>query len=150
MEHLKILSARYKVAGGGLACGPVSGSVIAETQFEKPDGQIFYLTGVETMGIPTFVITENSVFDRIVSAEEGEAEDDDLSDVLDDHTLDVGEYPDIFEDRDPEYFDMLRYIIYIIGNDYDDTDEFIKKTSGKYLDEIEIPVSSIEESYMED
>lgn len=148
MEHLKILSARYKVAGGGLACGPVSGSVIAEAEFEKPDGQVLFLTGVETMGIPTFVITDNSVFDRIVSAEEGE--DDDLSDVLDDHTLDVGEYPDIFEDRNPKYFDMLRYIIYIIGNDYDETDEFIKRTTGKYLDEIEIPVSSIEESYMED
>ena len=150
MEHLKILSARYMVVGGGLACGPVSGSVVAEAEFEKPGGQVFFLTCVETLGIPTFLITEGSVFDKIVSVEEGEAEDDDLSDVLDDHTLDVGEYQDIFEDRDPEYFDMLRYLIYIVGNDYEDTDNFIKETFGKYLDEVEVPVSSIEEAYMED
>ena len=113
MNHYKILSARYTVADGGMACGPVSGAVIAEAAFEKPEGEVFFLTCVESMGIPTFVMTEKSVFDRIVSAEESGNEDDDLSDVLDGHTIDVGEYPDIFEDRDPRYFDMLRYIIFI-------------------------------------
>ena len=150
MNHYKILSARYTVADGGMACGPVSGAVIAEAAFEKPEGEVFFLTCVESMGIPTFVMTEKSVFDRIVSAEESGNEDDDLSDVLDGHTIDVGEYPDIFEDKDPKYYDMLRYIIFIVGNDCDEVDAFIKETTGKYLDEIDIPVSAIEEGYMED
>ena len=42
----------------------ISGSVIAETQFEKPDDQVFFLTGVETMGIPAFLITEEDADKR--------------------------------------------------------------------------------------
>ena len=149
MEHLLITTARYTVTDGGMACGPVPGSVIAEAGFKTPEGEEFYLTCVETMGIPTFMKTDSSIFEGLVKNETGEY-DEELQQSFLEHSLDVGEYYDIFENKDPEWFDLLRYLIYIVGNDYDDTDEFINKTVGKYLDEIEIPVSSIEEAHMED
>ena len=151
-KHLLITSARYEVTDGGMACGPVSGSVIAEVGFRTPDGEEFFISCAEVMGIPNFYKTERSVIDEEVKVENSGGEfDEEFKDYLMNCFIDgIGEYDEIFENRDPEWFTILRYLIYIVGNDCDETDAFIKDTVGKYLDEIDIPVSSIEKAYAED
>ena len=151
-KHLLITSARYEVTNGGMACGPVDGSVIAEVGFKAPDGEAFFISCAEVMGIPNFYKTDRSVIDEEVEMENsGDEFDQEFQDYLMSCFIDgLGEYDEIFEEKDPEWFTILRYLIYIVGNDYDETDAFIAETAGKYLDEIEIPVSSIEEAYAEE
>ena len=150
-KHLLITFAKYEVTNGGMSCGPVPGSMIAEAGFKKPDGEEFFVSCAEVMGIPNFYKTEKSVIDDEVAMENSGEFDTEFQDYLMDHFIDgIGEYDEIFENKDPEWFTILRYLIYIVGNDYDDTDAFILATVGKYLDEIEIPVSSIEENYIEE
>ena len=151
-KHLLITSAKYEVTDGGIACGSVPGSVIAEAGFRKPDGEEFFMVCAEVMGIPNFYKSDCSTFDEHVAmGNAGEEFDKEVQDYLMSCYIDeIGEYDEIFENKDPEWFTILRYLIYIVGNDYDETDTFIAETVGKYLDEIDIPVSSIEENYMED
>ena len=148
-KHLLITSARYEVTDGGMACGPVGGSVIVEAGFRKPDGEEFYVSGSDTMGIPDFYMTERSTIDEQVATENDiENSDPAFRDYLLSCFIDgIGDYYDIFSEKDPEWFLILRYLICIIGGDYDETEAFIAETVGKYLDEIEIPVSSIEKAH---
>ena len=135
-----------------MACGPVPGAVFAEAGFRTPEGEEFFISCAEVMGIPNFYKTERSVLDEEVEMENsGDEFDEEFQDYLMSCFIDdIGDYYEIFENKDPEWFTILRYLIYIVGEDFSDSDAFIKETVGKYLDEIEIPVSSTEELYTDE
>ena len=58
-----------------------------------------------------------------------------------------GDYEDIFADPDPEWHDLIRYLIAIVRAPESENQPFIQTTTGKWLSEIEIPVSDVEEDY---
>ena len=151
-NHLFITFAKRAESDDGMACGPVPGAVFAEAGFRKADGEEFFISCAEVEGIPNFYKTDRSVIDEAVYMDENDRDgESDFWNFMSAHYLDdIGEYDEIFEEKDPEWFMMLRYLISIIGNEPAEAEAIIQETVGKYLDEIEIPVSPIEEDYMED
>lgn len=56
----------------------------------------------------------------------------------------------MFDDPDAELYQACRYLIYIVRYKRDQEEPFIRSTVGKYLDEMEIPMSDAEEEYREE
>ena len=97
-------------------------------------------------GIPNWFKTDRSTIDEQLSDED----EDDLYDYLNDNYVDVGEYEDVFEDTEAELYQAYRYLIYLVRCEREQEELFIQSTFGKYLDEMEIPMSDAEEEYMEE
>lgn len=145
MARFKVLEAKCGVVRGGFACGPVGGPVIGEIKLANEKGDEFYLNLSEAGGIPNWYKTERSTID-----EQMKEASNDVFDYLNDHYIDIGEYEDVFADADMEMYQAYRYLIYLVRCEMDQVDPFIERTVGKYLDEIEIPMSDVEEEYLED
>ena len=62
----------------------------------------------------------------------------------------IYEYVDVFDDPEAELFQAYRYLIYLVRCERDQEEPFIQATVGKYLDEMEIPMSDEEEEYSEE
>ena len=64
---------------------------------------------------------------------------------LNDCYVDTGEYEEILTDPDPKWYDVYRYLIYLVRCDAGAERSFIDATKGCWTDEIRIPISDIEE-----
>lgn len=126
--------------------GPMPGVVVAEAYVRKEDGTHFYASLSEFDGMPNFFITDESTFDEQVD----NTFDSDYADFLTAHSIEVGEYSELHDYEDEEWYDLYRYLVYIVRADWDDCNSFMKKTEGKWLDEIDIPMSDIEDEMLED
>ena len=146
MARYFIESVQYGEDAGGIACGPVSGALIAEAKILSDTGEVFFMSLADVMGIPNFIKSPVSTFDLQIRCEPN---DEEIEQLLS-WNVDTGEYYEIFENRDPEWFQLYRYLIYIISAGEDSRKTFMSETSGRYLDEIDIPVSSIEEDYIDE
>lgn len=133
---------------GGMACGPVSGPVIGEVKVKGTDEKEFYLSLAEVDGLANFYKTERST----IKDQLNDDWTDEFLHYMNDHFLDdVGDYYDLFEKcREDELYEVYRYLIYLVRSEEKDVQPFIKKSVGKYADEIDIPVSDIEEEYNEE
>lgn len=59
-------------------------------------------------------------------------------------------YSELFENHDDiECFAGLRYLIYLLRTSWEEMEAFIAQTKDKFLDEIEIPKSDVEEEWEE-
>ena len=137
------------ISAGGMSCGPVPVSVIAEAKFKEDNGNTFYLCLAEVDGIPNFFQTEKSTYDMQISEE---MDDDDI-DFLNDHYISVdGEYSHLYEmtEEDEELLPLLKYLTYIVRVDWEECERFQKETKGKYVDEFEIPKCDIEKEYLDE
>ena len=146
MARYRVLEAKCGVGAGGMACGPVSGPVVGEIKLADESGKEFYLCLAEVDGIPNWFKTDRSTIDEQLSDNEGP----DLYNYLGDNYVDFGEYEDVFEDTEAEFYQACRYLIYLVRCERDQEEPFIRATVGKYLDEMEIPMSDAEEEYRED
>ena len=146
MARYRVMEAKCGVGSGGMACGPVAGPVVGEIKLADEDGDGFYLCLAEVDGIPNWFKTDRSTIDEQLSDED----EDDLYDYLNDNCVDVGEYEDVFEDTVSELYQAYRYLIYLVRCEREQEELFIQSTVGKYLDEMEIPMSDAEEEYMEE
>ena len=145
MARYKVLEAACGVGRGGFACGPVGGPVVAEIKLADENGDEFYLNLAEVDGIPNWFKTDRSTID-----DQLEESSDEVFDYLNDHYIDAGEYVDVFADLDAELYQAYRYLIYLARCKMDQVDPFIESTVGLYLDEMEIPMSDLEEDYREE
>ena len=59
------------------------------------------------------------------------------------------EYENFLSDKENPLFLVYRYLAYLVRSEKEETEQFIKNTIGKYIDEITIPKCDIEED-MED
>ena len=146
MTRYRVLEAKCGVGVGGMACGPVAGPVVGEIKITDEDGDEFYLCLAEVDGIPNWFKTDRSTIEEQLSDEA----DEEMYDYLNDNYADVGEYVDVFEDTDAELYQACRYLIYLVRCERDQEEPFIRSTVGKYLDEMVIPMSDVEEEYRED
>jgi hypothetical protein len=65
-----------------------------------------------------------------------------------DHELDLGiDYDEVLENSDDEYYDIYRYLIYIVRSDWTTSKQYMAETAKKYLHQISIPASDIEEEW---
>ena len=65
--------------------------------------------------------------------------DEDEIEKINEHFVETGDYYEIEDNKDAEWFDIYRYLIYVVRADFDACDQFVAETKGKYLDEIMIP-----------
>ena len=145
MARYRVLEAKYGVARGGMACGPVAGPVMAEIKLADENGDEFYLNLTEVDGIPNWFKTERSTIEEQI-----EEKSEEVFEYLNDNNIDIGEYVDVFADPDAELYQACRYLIYLVRCERGEEEPFIQSTVGKYLDEMKIPMSDEEEDYMEE
>lgn len=139
-----INSARWGIGEGGFACGPVAGPVVAEAEIETENGEVFFFTLAEVEGIPNLMKSTESVFELNLKAELSEDEEILFEESLTDY--DGCSYEDFFESRDEiEDFDVYRYLVFIVRAQESEADRFIKETSGKYIEDVDVPASDVEE-----
>lgn len=141
-SHLKIIDAKYK-AGDDIDFG----TVIGELKAEDEKGNIIYYTNDEFDGCPTFLKTDKSVLDLLFN---NNPEDEETIQKLLENSINTDfEYESLLSDKENPLFLVYRYLAYLVRSEKDKTEQFIKDTSGKYIDEITIPKCDIEED-MED
>jgi len=145
MVRYKVLEAKCGVGAGGMACGPVGGPVVGEIKLADESGEEFYLCLAEVDGIPNWFKTDRSTIDEQI-----EETSEEVFEYLNDHYIDIGEYVDVFADPEVELYQAYRYLIYLVRCERDQVEPFIRSTVGKYLDEMEIPMSDDEEEYGEE
>ena len=157
MKRYLIKEAKCDVTKGGMACGPVGGNVVVSVTISDAE-KTQYLSMVEAAGIPNFYLTDHDIFDDLVKEDfEDEAFTEVMVasyisnfegiDVSDEY---VGMLRDMYKDLENPAVPLLRYIIVLARCPMEDVEKLISMASGKYADEIEIPVSDVEEDYLED
>lgn len=145
MARYRVLEAKCGVSTGGMACGPVGGPVVGEIKLADESGKEFYLCLAEVDGIPNWFKTDRSTIDEQI-----EDTSEEVFEYLNDHYIDIGEYVDVFDDPEAEFYQACRYLTYLVRCERDQEKPFIQSTVGKYLDKMEIPMSDLEEEYRED
>ncbi len=136
-----ISEVRVGIVDGGMACGPVFGNVVGEAMVYDGD-RVFFAGLVEVDGLMNWYESDESLYDMIIK---DDYEDTDF--------IDWGcEYDEYLEnpDEDPEKDALIRYLIYVVRTDWDTCREFISKTKGKEITEIEIPVYTDDAEYEEE
>lgn len=143
MSRYLIEDIKYGECEGGFACGPVDGPIVAEAKIRTDAGEEFYLSLADVVGLPNFYKTPVTTFEQQLNMDEA------IIDIMDAGFIETGDYDEIFEKRDPEWFQLYRYLIFFVSESEYECDKFAKLTVGKYIDEIEIPASEYELGYYE-
>ena len=141
MERYLIESANCEIAGDVLCP-----AVVAEAKICPEAGEAFYLSLAEVEGMAQFYRSAESTFELQVHPEDcGET-----GKILEKNLLWAGEYDELFDENDPVWLPLYRYLIYIVRSAWEDCNAFIAATEGRYLDEISVPTSDVEEFYFEE
>ena len=140
---------------GGVACGPVSGSFNVSIKYSV-DGVSKWLSNADVGGIPNFFLTEEDVFQKLC--------DDDMSEEFNNYMnahyagdfegLDLGEYWDVYnsfsENPDNPAVPLVRLLVTLSRCHREEEAELIELATGKYIDEIDVPMSEDEEDWLAD
>lgn len=143
MRRYFIMNAKAGTGDYGMACGPVPGPVVAEVMLKNEGGEEFYMSLAEVDGIPNVFKTDKSTYNEQLKFDMT----DEYVEWLNDCFVDTGEYEDIFTEKDEDWFDVYRYLIWLVRCAPEEEDPFIEGTKGCWTDEITIPVSDVEEEY---
>lgn len=157
MKRYFIEEAKFGESEGGISCGPVSGSLIATVKYTE-SGKTQWLSMAEYDGFPNFYLADKDIHDELVKED---LEDENFVDYTNSLAIDEfdgvqigGEYEDLFavlsEDPENPAVDLIRYLIALIRCDEDDLEGLIQMAKGKYADEIDIPVSDVEQEWIDD
>ena len=157
MSRYFIENAKCGVTEGGMGCGPISGNVVATIQF-KEGNATQWLSLVEVEGIPNVYLTEKDVFEDLVAED---FEDTEFIEYMQEHYIDEFEgiefdddYSSTFESitECPENpaVPLIRFLIALIRCEMDEVNELIELATGRYVDEIDIPVSDVEEEWIDE
>lgn len=155
MKRYFIENVRCDITDGGMACGPVGGSVVVTAKI-KDDGEPKWFSIVEAMGFPNAYVTEKDIFEDLV---EEDFDNKEFTAYCQEHFVDdfngikVGsDYSDIFgsiaENSENPAVPLIRYMIAVLRCPMEEVDDLIKMAEGKYADELEnLPTSDVEEDY---
>ena len=157
MKRYFIEEAKCDITAGGMACGPMFGNVVASVKFREGD-ETQWLNMIEVAGTLEVALTEKDIFDDLVKED---FENEEFYEYLDEHCIGdlngivFGEgYRDIFEsiEDDPQNpaVPLIKYIITLVRCDMEDTEGLLAMAKGKYADELDIPMSDVEEEYLEE
>lgn len=152
MARYKIVAARCGETEEGFGCEMDMSAVVAEVRLQDEQGEDFYISASFLADVPDFYRTDVSTYEFQTKGNPTKAEAALFGKLLEDGHMGFGEFDEIFEKKDPEWFAVQRYLLYLfdISDDEEEAEEFIEDTIGEYIDEIEIPASSYEEDYTEE
>ena len=155
MSRYLIKDVKCEVVGGG----PVMGTVIASIQYDC-DGKEKWIHVVEVEGMPNAYIRDDDIFDVLIQDDYDAEYVDELERTSESEiggiSLTAECYEDIFdelhnnEDVTEEDKSFIRFIIAIVRGDWDIVDELKNAAIGKYIDEMDIPITEDEEEYLEE
>lgn len=139
MAKLLIEDIKVGVTGGGVACGPVPGSVVTEMKLRNTEDDSVMFYGItEVDGIENYLKSNESLYDFQI--------EDDVSDEAGWEKVYAANVQDYDED-DP----IWKLLYFFVRADWDAVEEMKPKCIGKFLEDIEIPcVPSDEEDDDED
>lgn len=154
MKRYFIEEAKCGITKGGMACGPVPGSVVVSIKYND-GGKKQWLNLVEVDGMPNVFLTDRDVYDILI---EDNYDDEEFNTYINDcfiTNLDGIEFDDsywttfqsITENPDNPAIPLVRYLITLTRCEMDDVEELIAMASGKFADELDIPQSDEEEEY---
>ena len=151
MKRFLIEDAKCGVANAS----PMMGIVATSVKFnDGASSKWFNLAEVD--GIPCFYLTEKDVYDVLI---ENDFDDEmqeffDKSSISEFEGITLGEYDDIFdsiyENPDSPAVPFLRYVFALTRCDIKDVPKLVKRAVGKYVDEIKVPISDVEDDYLFD
>ena len=139
----------------GITGGPLDGIVVTSVKFND-GGKSKWLNLAEVEGIPCFYMTDEEVYDKLIENDfDDEAQEFfDNASVMEFEGITLGEYDDLFDsiydNQDNPAVPLLRYVISLTRCDMKDVKKLIKTAVGKYVDEIKIPISDVEDDYLFD
>ena len=155
MTRYFIKDVKCGVTGGGVACGPVPGTVTGSIQFKKDDGPFKWLTLSDVMGIANFYLTEEDIYDKI---QDIDGDDEEFIDKLNDDYFirsfdgisfgEYGEYRDVFrsieENKDNPAANFILYLVAVVRCGWDELPGLVEAGKGKYADEIDLSGVDVE------
>lgn len=155
MGRYMVNDVKCGVADGGVACGPVSGAVNVSVNISDGEKN-YWISSAEFEGIPNFYITDDDIFDGLMNP----FENDEFIEFMNESFVDefegisLGEYQDIFESIKENSGNpavaLIRYMILLTRCSMEELDAFLNMAKGKYIDDLEIPASDVEEDWLMD
>ena len=142
-------------SAGGIACGPVGGSIVAEMKLRNAeDDSVRYFEIVETEGIPTLLESDESLYDILI--EENYEDEQTWSKVEEAQVGGYCGYSEFYDDaKDPETFDeedvpLWKLLVFFTRAGWEEIDKMKSQFIGQYLEDIEVPVCDVEKEYLDD
>ena len=149
-----IVDIKVGISDAGMACGPVSGNVIAEVQLRDPENEeVTYHSMVEVDDTLTFFESDESLYDILLS---GDSDDERWELVEESEVGGYTGYVEFFADLeeneicDGEHEDIWKLLVFLVRASNEDTENAIKEYVGKPLNRIDIPASDVEQEYKEE
>ena len=154
MKRYLIEEAKCGITDGGMACGPVSGNVVASIKIN--DGSVTsWLTLVEVDGIVNLFMTDKDIYEETL---QNDFSDEFLA-YMNSHAINdvnglvfsddyASAFSSISDDPKNPAVPIVRYLITLVRCDMEETEGLIQMATGKYADELDIPVSDVEEDYI--
>ena len=130
------------------------GSVVAAVQYRENESvpKLIYL--VEVDGIANFFLIDVDVFDKLIEEDDKTIEraNDSAIQEFNGITLGSGDYDFacLKENEDNPAVPLIRYIIALVRCEMEEVNALVTIAKGKYIDEVEIPLSDLEEESLED
>ncbi len=156
MKRYLVEEAKCGVTRGGWACGPVPGNVVVTIKF-KANNKSRWFSIVEFDGMPNYFLSDTDGHNILMEEEGNDAfmafsEKNSISSL---DGIDLGgDYESLFsnisEDPDNPVVPLLRYAVALVRCDMDEVEELIEMAQGRYTDELDIPVSDVEEDFVDD
>ena len=124
-------------------------------KFDDGNGEK-WLSVSEVEGMGSFYISDQDIFNRLNNVGEY---DEELQEILDFSPEDFDgvplkeDYDAIFEyaqENNSDALQLVRYAILVTRCEEEDLQDIIELGEGKFIDEIEVPMSDIEEEFNED
>lgn len=145
MQEMMIESASVCIGGGSM-----SATVVGEVCLGLTKGARCYVTLVEVDDTAAFYLTEESIQEFLADPEEDPKCEERMEELNTEHLIAVGEYEDFFAQPDEQWQQVFRYLIYLVRCEPDEEEQFLADTVGKPLDGDRIPLSDVEEEFLDD
>lgn len=156
MSKLFVKDIKVGVSNGGIACGPVSGHPVVEVCIhDADDNSAVYHCLVEVENTLNFFTSSVSNYDIQIDDDCDEETWDAVSETASGDYYDYSEFFDEFyalpeEEQCSDQNLIRRLLIALVRADWDETALLVKAAEGKALREITIPMSDMEEEYLEE
>ena len=122
-------------------------AVIAEAKVKTDDGEIFYASISEFEGTPMFFKVDRSTFDEQL---DDASFTDEFIEFMNSHSLGFGDYQEFYTDqKDHELYLVFKCLAHVVRADWNECRPFMEMIKGKYVNEIYIPTTDIEEEMLE-
>lgn len=156
MKRYLIEEVKCGVSEGGIACGPVGGNVVVTIKYNDGNGSK-WLNMEEVTGIANVTLCDQDYFDVLIASRF----DEDFITIMNNSWIgefdgiEIGEdcpeiISNVYENAENPAAPLLKYLVTLTRCSMDEVDSLIKMATGKYADELDIPMSDVEEEMLEE